>query len=64
MTKESQAAAEAIGPTLPHRPTASRSQPMTWEPEIAEIAKRKELAKARGGPEGIARQRKIGRAHV
>ena len=34
---------------------------MTWESEIAEIAKRKELAKARGGPEGVARQRRRGK---
>ncbi|MDE2893663.1 MAG: hypothetical protein OXN86_14315, partial [Chloroflexota bacterium] len=37
---------------------------MTWEREIAEIAKRKELAKARGGPEGVARQRRRGKLLV
>ena len=37
---------------------------MTWESEIAEIAKRKELSKARGGPEGVARQRRRGKLLV
>ena len=37
---------------------------MTWEAEIAEIAKRKELAKARGGAEGVARQRRRGKLLV
>ena len=37
---------------------------MTWESEIAEISKRKELAKARGGPEGVARQRRRGKLLV
>ncbi len=37
---------------------------MTWEPEIAEIAKRKALAQARGGPEGVARQRRRGKLLV
>ena len=37
---------------------------MTWEREIAEIAKRKELAQARGGPEGVARQRRRGKLLV
>ena len=37
---------------------------MTWETEIAEIAKRKELAKGRGGPEGVARQRRRGKLLV
>ena len=37
---------------------------MTWESEIAEIAKRKELAKGRGGPEGVARQRRRGKLLV
>jgi len=37
---------------------------MTWEQEIAEIAKRKELAKGRGGPEGVARQRRRGKLLV
>ena len=37
---------------------------MTWESEIAEIAKRKELARARGGPEGVARQRRRGKLLV
>ena len=37
---------------------------MTWETEIAEISKRKELAKGRGGPEGVARQRRRGKLLV
>ena len=37
---------------------------MTWEAEIAEIAKRKEFAKARGGAEGVARQRRRGKLLV
>lgn len=37
---------------------------MTWEREIAEIAKRKELAQARGGPEGVERQRRRGKLLV
>ena len=37
---------------------------MTWEAEIAEISKRKEFAKARGGAEGVARQRRRGKLLV
>ncbi len=37
---------------------------MSWEPEIVEIAKRKELAQARGGAEGVARQRRRGKLLV
>lgn len=36
---------------------------MTWEQEIAEIAKRRELAKALGGPEGVALQLLRGNSH-
>ena len=37
---------------------------MTWEPEIAELGRRKEMAKARGGEEGVARQRRRGKLLV
>ncbi len=37
---------------------------MTWESEITEIARRRELAKARGGPEGVERQRRRGKLLV
>ena len=37
---------------------------MTWEPEIRELERRRELAKARGGPEGVERQRRRGKLLV
>ena len=37
---------------------------MSWEPEIAELQHRRELAKARGGAEGVARQRRRGKLLV
>lgn len=37
---------------------------MTWQPEIDELNRRKELAAEMGGPEGIARQRKRGKLTV
>ena len=37
---------------------------MSWEPEIAEIARRKALSQARGGPDGVARQRRRGKLLV
>lgn len=35
-----------------------------WAPEVAEIARRRELARAMGGPEKVARQRAAGRRTV
>ena len=37
---------------------------MSWEPEIAELELRRELAKARGGAEGVERQRRRGKLLV
>lgn len=37
---------------------------MSWQPEVDEIARRRELAARMGGPEGIARQRKRGKLTV
>ena len=37
---------------------------MSWEPEIRELERRRELAEGRGGPEGIERQRKRGKLLV
>jgi acetyl-CoA carboxylase carboxyltransferase component len=40
------------------------SEPADWAPEVGEIARRRELAQALGGPEKIARQRSTGRLTV
>src|SRR5437660_9874879 len=37
---------------------------MTWEPEVEEIRRRKELAEQMGGPEGVERQRRRGKLAV
>lgn len=37
---------------------------MSWEREVDEIKRKRELAKELGGPEGIARQRKYGRQTI
>jgi acetyl-CoA carboxylase carboxyltransferase component len=37
---------------------------MSWQKEIEELERRRELARAMGGPEGIARQRKRGKLTV
>lgn len=37
---------------------------MSWKPEAYEIAKRRELARAQGGPEGVARQHEKGRLTI
>ena len=37
---------------------------MTWQPEVDEIDRRRELAAAMGGPEGVARQRQRGKLTV
>lgn len=37
---------------------------MTWEPELEELARRREFALQMGGPEGIARQRERGKLTV
>ncbi len=37
---------------------------MTWEPEIEELARRRELARRMGGPENVERQHKAGRLTV
>lgn len=37
---------------------------MSWEPELEELQRRRELAKARGGPEGVERQRRRGKLLV
>ena len=36
----------------------------TWDPELAELARRRELAAAMGGPERVERQRATGRLNV
>jgi len=60
------------GRTDGRRPEASRrddardSPPanQSWEPEIEELRRRRELAHAMGGPENVARQHKAGRLTV
>jgi acetyl-CoA carboxylase carboxyltransferase component len=37
---------------------------MTWEPEIAELGRRRELARRMGGPDNVERQHKAGRLTV
>ena len=37
---------------------------MSWEPELEELKRRRELAKGRGGAEGVARQRRRGKLLV
>ena len=37
---------------------------MTWEPELEELARRREFALQMGGPEGIERQRARGKLTV
>jgi acetyl-CoA carboxylase carboxyltransferase component len=37
---------------------------LSWQPEIDELARRRELASAMGGPEGVARQRSRGKLTV
>jgi acetyl-CoA carboxylase carboxyltransferase component len=39
-------------------------EPGTWEPELAELRRREELAREMGGPERVARQRDAGRKTV
>ena len=34
---------------------------MSWQPEVDEINKRRELAKQQGGEHGVARQHKMGK---
>src|SRR3546814_5588265 len=38
--------------------------PISWEPELDELARRQEFALQMGGPEGIARQRERGKLTV
>ena len=47
------------------RPRAARGgRLMGWEPELEELRRRHELAEQLGGPEGIARQRALGKLTV
>src|SRR4029453_5223422 len=39
-------------------------RPVSWEGEIHELERRRELARAMGGPENVARQHKAGRLTV
>ena len=37
---------------------------MSWEKEVAELERRRHLAKQQGGPEGVARQHAKGRLTI
>ena len=45
-------------------PEQADEPPATWEPELAELHRRRQLAQRMGGPERVARQRASGRGTV
>lgn len=57
-------AAESAYPKQRRAAADESATPMSWEPELEELERRREMAKARGGPEGIARQRRRGKLVV